>query len=280
MPEDGIKSNCCLSQTEVDQFNSEGYLIFDGFFDKNLNQLLKEDVDQLMTNRANKEETNLMVFPSLGSLTSEPIIVDRVADLMGTTFTHHHIHARWQGKGEPGVSWHHDYEQMPQTNRSHLMVHVFIYLDGLNGEIGDLLALPGSHQRIMARDAYRQFMHEDLPGSVTIDNLSPGSFVIVHSALQHARRPKPGGETFRRYFIDTSYCQHGILWPAGRRLWHLNQMALDLGWDRNGKYKFLYDNSCFFDPHDYVEKFNTCNQGSLAVHLMEGINSHNEEIKA
>ena len=65
MPEDEIKSNCCLSQTEVDQFNSEGYLIFDGFFDKNLNQLLKEDVDQLMTNRANKGETNLIVFPSL-----------------------------------------------------------------------------------------------------------------------------------------------------------------------------------------------------------------------
>ena len=142
MTKDGIKSNCCLSQAEIDRFNSEGYLIFNGFFDKNLNQLLKEDVDQLMINRANKGETNLMVFPSLGPLTSQPIVVDRVANLMGMTFTHHHIHARWQGKGEPGVSWHHDYEQIPQTNRSHLMVHVFVYLDGLNGEIGDLLVLP------------------------------------------------------------------------------------------------------------------------------------------
>ena len=97
MTKDGIKSNCCLSQAEIDRFNSEGYLIFNAFFDKNLNQLLKEDVDQLMINRANKGETNLMVFPSLGPLTSQPIVVDRVADLMGTTFTHHHIHARWQG---------------------------------------------------------------------------------------------------------------------------------------------------------------------------------------
>ena len=34
MPEDGVKGNCYLSQTEIDQFNSEGYLIFDGFFEK------------------------------------------------------------------------------------------------------------------------------------------------------------------------------------------------------------------------------------------------------
>mgnify|MGYP003307179590 CR=1 FL=1 len=223
-----------LTSDDIDHFNQEVYLIFEGLLDHALNQRFKADVDQLMVERQKGERPILMTYPELGPLTSEPRVVDRVADLMaGQKFTHHHIHARWQGKGESGVSWHHDYEQMPQTNRSHLMVHVFIYLDGLNGEIGDLLVLPGSHQRIMARDAYRQFMHEDLPGSVTIDNLSPGSFVIVHSALQHARRPKPGGETFRRYFIDTSYCQHGILWPAGRRLWHLNQMALDLGWDRN-----------------------------------------------
>jgi hypothetical protein len=45
-------------------------------------------------------------------------------------------------------------------------------------------------------------------------------------------------------------------------------MALDLGWDRDGKYTFLYDNSCFFDPHDYMEQFNIQNQGSLAVRLM------------
>ena len=280
MTNNEFENSYVLSQAEVDRFNSEGYLIFNGFFDDNLTQLLKEDVDQLMVNRATNGETNIMVFPALGPLTSEPTVVDRIADLMGTTFTHHHIHARWQGEGESGVSWHHDYEQMPQTNRSHLMVHVFIYLDGLNGEIGDLLVLPGSHQRIMARDAFRQFMYDDLPGSVTIDNLSPGSFIIVHSALQHARRPKPGGETFRRYFIDTSYCQHGILWPAGRRLCHLNQMAIDLGWDRNGKYTFLYDNSCFFDPHDYIEKFNTRNQGSLALHLTKEINSKHKGTKA
>ena len=73
------------------------------------------------------------------------------------------------------------------------MVHVFMYMDGLNGEVGDLLVMPGTHKKVMANDAFRQFQFEDLPGSRTIDNLAPGSIIIVHSALQHARRPKPGG---------------------------------------------------------------------------------------
>ena len=94
MTNNEFENSYVLSQAEVDRFNSEGYLIFNGFFDDNLTQLLKEDVDQLMVNRATNGETNIMVFPALGPLTSEPTVVDRVADLMGTTFTHHHIHAR------------------------------------------------------------------------------------------------------------------------------------------------------------------------------------------
>jgi len=105
------------------------------------------------------------------------------------------------------------------------MVHVFMYLDGLNGEVGDLLVSPGTHKKMMARDAFRQFEYEDLPGSVTVDSLAPGSIIIVHSAVQHARRPKPGGGVYKRYFIDTSYCQEGVLWPSYRNLAEINRIA-------------------------------------------------------
>jgi hypothetical protein len=42
--------------------------------------------------------------------------------------------------------------------------------------------------------------------------LPPGSAVIVHSALVHGRRARPGGAAGRRSFTDVSYCQHS----AGR----------------------------------------------------------------
>jgi hypothetical protein len=35
-----------------------------------------------------------------------------------------------------------------------LQIHAFNYIDGLSGEVGDLLLLPGSHKRIYARSAF------------------------------------------------------------------------------------------------------------------------------
>ena len=90
------------------------------------------------------------------------------------------------------------------------MVHVFYYLDGLNGTIGDLMFVPRSHKSVIARRALGFLGHEVLPGTQIVNDLEPGSVIIVHSALWHARRPQPGGEGGHRYFIDISYCQDGI----------------------------------------------------------------------
>ena len=160
-----------LTDEDIRQFNHEGYLVFEGPFDDCRNQRIKRDVDQL---REDRKHPNKPANPELGLLTSEPAIVDRVASLMGgDQFVHHHIHATCHMPDDPGVAWHHDYEQLPQTNRSHLMVHVFIYHSGLNGEVGDLLVLPGSHKKIMNGDAFRQFGCADLPESRTINDLAP-----------------------------------------------------------------------------------------------------------
>jgi ectoine hydroxylase-related dioxygenase (phytanoyl-CoA dioxygenase family) len=257
-----------LTQDQLEEFDEVGYLVFEGAIDPDLNQRIKDDVDLMMEDRARGEKKMVMSYDELGALTSEPVVVDRVADLMdGKKFTHHHIHARWQGEGERGVSWHHDYVQLPQTNRSHLMVHVFMYLDGLNGEIGDLLVMPGTHKKVMNGDAYRQFEFEDLPGSVTHDSLAPGSIIIVHSAVQHARRPKPGGQSFRRYFIDTSYCQEGVLWGSYTNVAEINKVAMEKGFDRDGKYAYLYDTSQFYDRLKSRELLAEKNVGSLALHL-------------
>ena len=258
-----------LTDEDIRQFNQEGYLVFEGLLDDSQNERIKRDVDQLMEDRKKPNKPAIpMRCRELGLLTSEPAIVDRVASLMGgTLFAHHHIHATCHNPGEKGVAWHHDYEQLPQTNRSHLMVHVFMYHSGLNGEVGDLLVLPGSHKKIMNGDAYRQFGCADLPGSRTINNLAPASIVIVHSALQHARRAKPASPESKRYFVDTSYCQYGIVWPTIRRFQQYNNMALELGWDRNGKYAFLYEEGHFFFKDECEEAFECRNRGSLAVQL-------------
>ena len=100
------------------------------------------------------------------------------------------------------------------------MVHVFFYLNGLDGKVGDLMCMPRSQNAVMERPAFNQLWQDyELPGSLTFGSknpLPPGSAVIVHSALLHGRRAQPGGDPNKpRYFIDIS-CTHEQL-PSGCR---------------------------------------------------------------
>lgn len=262
--------NGALPPEDIEFFQREGYLIFKSFIDPDHNSRLCNDVDAMMMDRANRNNRLLVDYTELGQLTSHPPMMEKIESIMGPTFAMHHIHAVRQDAGSPGVPWHQDYEQIPQTNRSHVMVHVFFYLNGLNGEVGDLLFVPRSQNSVVQRNALRFLGYEDIPGTVCVDNLPKGSAVIVHSALWHARRPKPGGENHPRYFIDISYCQHGVLWPGYGSHKRINALALERGLDRNGRYAHVYDSSQFFDAQPIDRNVEERNMGSLALHLKEG----------
>jgi hypothetical protein len=188
--------SAALSAEDQEFFHREGYLMLPGFIEDDYRERIKADVDQLMLDRQNKDERFLVAYKEMGLLTSHPALIEKLQALMGPRFAMHHIHAVRQDAGNRGVNWHQDYEQYPQTNRSHIMVHVFYYLDGLNGEIGDLLVLPRSQNMVIANGGLGLFGTEDLPGSICVDNVSPGTAIIVHSGVWHARRAKPGGENF------------------------------------------------------------------------------------
>ena len=143
------------------------------------------------------------------------------------------------------AAWHHDYGSAPDafTRRAQLSVHVFYYISGLNGEVGDLVLLPRSqHAVVEGRDALAQlFGTADLPGSRVVDSLPPGSAVLLHSGLLHARRPKPGGAP--RYFADVQYVQAGRPWPSYRGGVGLRvaARARELGLDHSGRYAAVLD---------------------------------------
>jgi hypothetical protein len=126
------------------------------------------------------------------------------------------------------------------------MVHVFFYLDGLNGTVGDLLLVPGSYRYPTDSHALTFLGTSDLPGSITVDDVPPGSVLVVHSAMWHARRAKPGGEDSPRFFIDSSYCRSGVRWPsygAPGMLADLRERHLAAG----GTRPWLFDEAQFFD---------------------------------
>jgi Phytanoyl-CoA dioxygenase (PhyH) len=190
-------------------------------------------------------------------------------DIMGgAAFSFHHCHAARHDPGLAGIAWHHDYEQIPQTNRSHVQLHVLHYLDGLNGTVGDLLLLPRSHRSVMRRDAMSFMGDQDLPGTVVVNDIPPGTVIFAHSALVHARRPQPGGGDRKRYFIDIAYMQQGVQWPSyGREGWRDTLAALDRKRHMPSRPQ-LFSDAGFFDIADGVARISGL-QGSLAMSLPE-----------
>ncbi len=258
-----------LSPEQVATFQKDGLLIFPSFFTEEECDRYKADIDALETRRKQGEHIGQPLgFPHLGPLICHPPVMEIVESLMGPDFSFHHLHAVRQDAGTSGVNWHQDYEQFPQSHRSHLMCHLFYYFNGLNGEIGDLLALPGSQHRVVNNDALWHLGTADLPGTLVIDDLPSGSAVLVHSALWHARRPKPGGEDRPRYFADASYCQAGVRWPGyGSKNWRtILADARALGLDGDGKYPALLEESRFYDMHKAIRTLKET-PGSSVLHL-------------
>lgn len=257
-----------VTEEEANQFRREGYFVRQGFVAPDRVAEITADVDRWAAKEARFDGTNLADYDVLSSLPIDPAVLAVADALMGASdYVFHHLHAARHDPGLPGVVWHHDYEQIPQTNRSHLQLHVLHYLEGLDGKVGDLLVLPRSHRAVMRRDAMALFGEADLPGMVVLDDLPPGSTVFMHSALVHARRAKPGGGR-PRYFIDIAYMQRGVAWPSyGREGWRGMLARMDRRRhqsDRPG----LFDAGAFFDIADGVARVKGL-EGSLALKLPE-----------
>ena len=142
-------------------------------------------------------------------------MIDKVCQLMAaygngeTACGMHHIHANRQDAGTGPSNWHQDYHSAPDTYlREQLMIHVFYYLNGLDGQIGDLMVLPRSQYAHWDGGTMQALFKDNvLPGSKTFGTgnpVPPGTAIICHSALVHGRRQRPGGEGKPRYFLDVS----------------------------------------------------------------------------
>jgi hypothetical protein len=236
-----------LDSTQIGQFTEDGYVILPGLLPDDLVERLKHEVDMWVDTglRArsiaaakNPESATTppdleIELPAHGELVAHPPLMSVLAQLMGSAFAFHHLHSNRHAPGTTGKPWHHDYEQWPIAERTHLMVHALHYVDGLDEDTASLIILPGSHCEVAVKTARAHLGTGVLPGERVVDRLPRGSTVLMHSALFHARRPYPTGGQRPRYFVDASYCQVGTLWPPVKPYWrHTLRRGRELGLDR------------------------------------------------
>ncbi|MFJ2603609.1 phytanoyl-CoA dioxygenase family protein [Streptomyces sp. NPDC087425] len=221
------------SEVRTEDFAENGFLVLPGFLPGGLVERLLPEVDRWVETGwrqqsidavrpgAGAPETVELDLEAHGELAAYPPLLDLLgsADLLGGSFVFHHLHSDRRPAGGTGKNWHHDYEQRPQRDRRLPMVHALHYIGGLRPEAGGLAVLPGSHREVAEKNARDHLGTAVLPGEVLIDELPPGSTVLLHSALFHTRRAAPSDCAGHRYMIDGSYCRTGTRWPPVKPYW-------------------------------------------------------------
>jgi hypothetical protein len=231
----------------VARFHDVGFLILPGFLPADLAAAVRPEVDRWVDdglrarsiaccqdpeNVAAPSVTELGL-PAHGLLVAHPPLMALMHRLMGGDFVFHHMHSDRHPPGVACKPWHHDYEQRPQRDRAHPMIHALHYLDGLDEDTAPLAVLPHSHRQVAEKDARKHLGDAELPGEIVIDRLPPGSTVVLHSALFHARRSAPSLRGRSRYLTDASYCRAGVRWPPVKPYWRaMLREGRELGLDR------------------------------------------------
>ncbi|MEE1740339.1 phytanoyl-CoA dioxygenase family protein [Streptomyces sp. BE147] len=248
---------------QLENFDKSGYLVLPGFLPPGLVGRLVPEVDRWVDTGLRQISIDACLRPgecappptvelemeAHGELASCTPLLELLGDdrLLGADFVFHHLHSDRRPPGGSGKNWHHDYEQSPQRDRDHPMIHALHYIGGLTPAMGSLAVMPGSHGQVAEKDAWNHLGTAWQPGEVLIDELPPGSTVLLHSALFHTRRAAPGPATGGdpRYMIDASYCRTGTLWPPVKPYW---RRVLSAGRDRGlgqGRWPELFSDRHF-----------------------------------
>ncbi|MFF2629726.1 phytanoyl-CoA dioxygenase family protein [Kitasatospora griseola] len=221
--------------SQLQRFRERGYLVLPGWLPLDLVERLTHEVNYWVDAGWRQRSIDACARPAdgevpkvveldlaaHGELAVHPPLLELLSrnELLGRSFVFHHLHSDRRPCAGGGKNWHHDYEQPAGDRRRHPMVHALHYIRGLRPGTGGLAVLPGSHREPLGKDARGHLGTGPLPGEMLIDELPPGSTVILHSALFHTRRPPAAPETGARYMIDASYCRTGVRWPPVKPYW-------------------------------------------------------------
>jgi ectoine hydroxylase len=204
-----------LAQTQVQQFDQEGYLFFPGLFSKPEIQVLVDEVPGLYAQRRPENvrekigdvvRTNFaahMYSAPFARLARHPRMVEPVKQLFGEGVYMHQFKINGKAAFDGDVwQWHQDYgtwradDQMPEARA----MNVAIFLDEVNEFNGPLMFIPGSH-KLGVLDAEHDVATTSYPlwvinkdtitklverGGIVAPKGPAGSMILFHGCLVHA----------------------------------------------------------------------------------------------
>jgi len=207
-----------LTPAEVDHFRSEGYIVLERFFGRELLEPAERTIGELAA-RA-EAGTNMTAVLELEpetvagqavprrifnpfhqhhafrALAADSRLLDAIAELVGPDINLHHskLNMKPPRVGSP-VAWHQDLAYFPHTNDD--LVTALVYLDDATEENGCLQVLPRCHDRF-----FDHFLPEGTFAGMITEQIADGrcghpkslaapagSVILMHCVLPHSSLP-------------------------------------------------------------------------------------------
>jgi ectoine hydroxylase len=230
-----------LSNTQLAQMESDGYLALPSLFDADEVELLRGAVPEVLVREgpevireAGDASIVRMVFAAhtfndaFRRLTLHPRLLSRMEQLFGEPA--YLFQSRFNVKSgfhSAGWAWHQDFNQWHRLDgmQTPNAMAVGVFLDDVNPCNGPVMVIPGSHKRghifnpvaMDIPDADVAAAANDL-GIIPLMG-PPGTVVIFHSLIIHGSAPNVSPWPRRIFYMNVSPISNRELHP-NRPLWH------------------------------------------------------------
>ncbi len=240
-------SNHLLTDDQMRQFISRGYLVLQTDFPKEFHEGLNAKLNEVMDKEGNPGNNLLPRFSEVGDIIQNPIVRGALASVVGHDYTiHPHRHCHFTYPGRKVQTWHKDSYWGHQKVRNHhnWWAMIFYYPQAVDEEMGPSGLLSGSQY-------YTKRAGDDTETPVYLKG-PEGTFALIHYDLWHrgganlsqktrammkfqfVRMDAPTGPTWNTQQADWAPVEdapvdHNILWENQWR-WHRGET----GAERNG----------------------------------------------
>ena len=173
-------SNHLLTDDQMRQFISHGYLILQTDFPKEFHERLNAKLNEVMEKEGNPGNNLLPRFSEVGDIVQNPVVQGALTSVVGHDYTiHPHRHCHFTYPGRKVQTWHKDSYWGHQKVRNHhnWWAMIFYYPQAVDEEMGPSGLLSGSQY-------YTKRAGDDTETPVYLKG-PEGTFALIHYDLWH-----------------------------------------------------------------------------------------------
>ena len=173
-------SNYLLTDEQMRQFISRGYLVLQTDFPKEFHEELNGKLNEVMDKEGNPGNNLLPRFSEVGDILQNPVVRGALTSVVGHDYTiHPHRHCHFTYPGRKVQTWHKDSYWGHQKVRNHhnWWAMIFYYPQAVDEQMGPSGVLSGSQY-------YTKRAGDDTETPVSIEG-PEGTFALIHYDLWH-----------------------------------------------------------------------------------------------